>query len=253
MSMISVIVPVFAVEGYIEECLRSIMAQSYTDLEILCVNDFTMDNSMTLVKDLAREDSRIKIIANERNRGLGGARNAGLEAATGEYVLFVDSDVTLEADMAEKMLEALEKSHCDAVFCNVNLVNNQGIKEPYLPFHQPDKRKPRYTMPEDIHELIFAWPSAWNKIYKLEIIRTHNIRYMENILYEDHTFYYEYIFHCKTIYCINECLYNYSYVRYGQITRQISPRIFEIFTVIEEVEKVFCKYLPNVQVRSIMC
>ena len=83
--MISVVVPIYNVENYLDECLKSIITQTYTDIEVLCVDDCTLDNSINIVKKYMRVDPRIKLISHEENRGLGGARNTGIRFAQGEY------------------------------------------------------------------------------------------------------------------------------------------------------------------------
>lgn len=113
--MISIILPIYNMQNYIAECLESIVAQTYKDIEIICVNDFSMDNSMTIVKEYAEKDSRIKIVNNGKNRGLGGARNAGLDIAKGEYVMFCDTDDMLMPTMVEKLYNSLVENDADMV------------------------------------------------------------------------------------------------------------------------------------------
>ena len=87
--MISVILPVYHVENYIEKCLQSLISQTFSDIEIICVNDCTQDNSITIVKEYQKKDPRIRLINHLENRGLGGARNTGISAAEGEYIVFI--------------------------------------------------------------------------------------------------------------------------------------------------------------------
>ena len=107
--MISVILPIYQVENYIDECLNSIMVQTYGDIEIICVNDCTMDNSITIVKEYMKKDKRIRLINHSENRGLGGARNTGIDSANGEYILFVDSDDYIHKTLVEKLYHALKE------------------------------------------------------------------------------------------------------------------------------------------------
>ena len=105
---ISVIVPVYNVEQYLPRCVESILAQTYENLEILLVDDGTKDNSGAICDAYARQDARVKAI-HKKNGGLSSARNAGIDAATGEYLSFVDSDDWIEPDMYEKMMALMEK------------------------------------------------------------------------------------------------------------------------------------------------
>lgn len=238
--MISIILPIYNMQNYIAECLESIVAQTYKDIEIICVNDFSMDNSMTIVKEYAEKDSRIKIVNNGKNRGLGGARNAGLDIAKGEYVMFCDTDDMLMPTMVEKLYNSLVENDADMAFCDVMLLDNDGGLNPYKPFHIAEiNTKKEFYPSKAIWEFSDIWPSAWNKIYKKSIIDEFGIKYHENILYEDHTFYWEYLFKCNKVIHINEPLYCYRHNRYDSIMKEVSPRIFEIFTILDYIKEIF--------------
>lgn len=111
---ISIIIPVYNVERYLEQCVRSVMCQTYKELEIILVNDGSPDNSLSICHALQREDSRILIISQE-NRGLPSARNAGLDAATGSYIMFADSDDFVHPDMCRVALETAQATDSDIV------------------------------------------------------------------------------------------------------------------------------------------
>lgn len=250
--MISVIIPVYQVERYIAECLDSVCSQVESDLEIICVNDCTLDNSMTIVKEYAKRDSRIRIVHNDRNRGLGGARNGGIEAANGEFIAFVDSDDLLHPLMLREMRFLLEDSDADMVFCDVMLLEPEGTQTPVKSSHISDIKGMAFSMPDSLERFVDLWPSAWNKLYRTDIIRKNRIRYIENILYEDHTFYYEYILKCRSIQYLPHARYMYRHRREGQITRQVSPRIFEVFKILEEIGKVLSPHLDKEQFKRTM-
>lgn len=244
--MISIILPIYNMQDYIAECLESVINQTYKDIEIVCVNDFSMDNSMTIVKRYAKNDSRIKIINNEKNRGLGGARNAGLDAAKGEYIMFCDTDDKMMPDMVEKLYNSLIENDADMTFCDVMLLSNDGKMKPYKPFHIDQiKNNEQFYPATAIWEFSDIWPSAWNKIYKKSIIDEFHIKYHENILYEDHTFYWEYVFKCNKVIHINEPLYCYRNNRYDSIMKEVSPRIFEIFTILDYIKEIFKNNLDS--------
>ena len=100
--MLSIIIPVYNSEKYLEECLNSVLNQTLKDIEIICVNDGSTDNSLKILENIAAQDLRVRII-NQENKGQGNARNAGLEAANGDYVGFVDSDDFISPDFYEKL------------------------------------------------------------------------------------------------------------------------------------------------------
>ena len=112
MAKISVVVPVYNVEAYLERCLDSLINQTLSDIEIICVNDGSTDSSPEKLEEFAKKDSRIKII-NQENGGLSAARNTGIEAATGEYIGFVDSDDYVDLDFYEKLYNAATSHNAD--------------------------------------------------------------------------------------------------------------------------------------------
>lgn len=239
-NMISIILPIYNMQDYISECLESVLNQTYKDLEIICVNDFSMDNSMTIVKNYAKNDKRIKIVNNEKNRGLGGARNVGLDAATGEYIIFCDTDDKMMPNMAEKLYRCIVESDADMAFCDVMLLSSDELLTPYKPFHDMTISANRIFYPQKaFYRFCDMWPSAWNKIYKKSIIDTNRIRCHENILYEDHTFYYEYLLASEKVAYIPEPLYIYRNERNDSIMKEVSPRIFEIFTILDYIKEIF--------------
>lgn len=238
--MISIILPIYNMQDYVAECLESVINQTYKDIEIICVNDFSMDNSMTIVKTYAERDNRIKIVNNDRNRGLGGARNAGLDIAKGEYIMFCDTDDKVEPDFVEELYININKYNSDMAFCDVKLLNSDGSITWCKPFHDMNIcNYETFSPKENFEHFTNIWPSAWNKIYKKSIIDKNNLRYHENILYEDHTFYYEYLLNCEKVSHLNKPLYIYRHHRNDSIMKDVSPRIFEIFTILGYIENIF--------------
>ena len=115
MIKISIIIPVFNVEEYLRQCLDSIINQTYNNLEIIIVNDKSPDNSQQIIDEYTAKDSRIKPIIHTINKGLGGARNTGISAATGHYISFVDSDDYLALNTYEILVQEIEKNNSDII------------------------------------------------------------------------------------------------------------------------------------------
>ena len=115
-ELISVIIPVYNVEQYVESCLNSVIDQSYTNLEIILVDDGSTDRSGEICGQYALKDSRIKVI-HEENAGLGEARNRGLRIASGDYICFVDSDDWIEEDYCKELAQAAERTNSDIAIC----------------------------------------------------------------------------------------------------------------------------------------
>jgi len=128
MNKVSVIVPVYKVEKYLDRCVQSVVEQSYQNLEIILVDDGSPDNCPAMCDEWAIKDKRIKVI-HKKNGGVSSARNLGLEKATGDYIAFVDSDDWIELNMYEEMLKSANREKADIVFCRQNKVSAKGQVE----------------------------------------------------------------------------------------------------------------------------
>lgn len=181
MVMVSVIVPIYKVEQYLERCVSSIRGQTYKNIEIILVDDGSPDRCGEMCDDFAKEDSRIQVIHKE-NGGLSDARNVGIKQASGEYLLFVDSDDWIHKDTVMKTMQSAEKNKADIVlFDFVSIEENTG-------------RKRRFTMPfpeekiisvKDKPELICKSCSAWNKLFRRKFWEDSGIYFPVGKHYED--------------------------------------------------------------------
>lgn len=125
--LVSIIIPIYNVENYLEQCIISVVHQTYKNLEIILVNDGSPDNSGKICDNFALMDKRIKVI-HKMNGGLSSARNAGIDIAKGEYLGFVDSDDTIEPFMYEKLMTAIKRDGTDLAVCAINYVFENGKK-----------------------------------------------------------------------------------------------------------------------------
>ena len=126
--LVSIIIPIYNVENYLEQCIISVVHQTYKNLEIILVNDGSPDNSGKICDDFALMDKRIKVI-HKMNGGLSSARNAGIDIAKGEYLGFVDSDDTIEPFMYEKLMTAIKRDGIDLAVCAINYVERYDALE----------------------------------------------------------------------------------------------------------------------------
>lgn len=196
--MISVIVPIFNAEKYLHRCIKRILAQDYTDYELLLINDGSTDNSGTICDEYAIKDNRIRVFHKE-NGGVSSARNWGLDNAIGEYIMFVDSDDYMLPGMLEVMLSTLESKKADLVVCGTTETGS-GYWRPIADVdYSINQLKENFV--SLLHTELLSPP--WNKIYKKEIIGSN--RFCEDISFgEDLLFNIQYLEKCENISFIKE-------------------------------------------------
>lgn len=230
-EIVSVIVPVYNVEKYVEKCLASILKQTYTNLEIIVVDDGSTDNSYMICQAIANRDSRVKLIHKE-NGGLSDARNAGLEIATGRYIGFVDSDDFIEPTMYQVLLESCIKYDADICTCARYMVDQDtGNRSELFSYDIPITLNAQ----ESIKRLMI-WDgvdsAAWDKLYKRELFD--GMRYPYGVLHEDLNFTVRLFEKCKCICLSGVSLYNYL-LRSTSICRK--PFSFKKYDLIEQSSK----------------
>lgn len=199
-SKISVIVPVYNVAEYIPKCLDSLINQTYQNLEIICVNDGSKDNSLEILNEYEKKDKRIKVIDKE-NGGVSSARNAGLKVCRGDYITFVDSDDYLDLDVYEKSINRIKQENADVLFYTC-LCEPNGYRVPL--------EYTTFTDPFYVLEYKCENCAVWNKIFKREHIIDNNILFAEDVSYgEDRLFLSMVLPHAKVITTLPEVRYHY--------------------------------------------
>lgn len=202
---VSIIIPVYNVEQYISQCLDSLINQTLQEIEIICINDGSKDNSLNILKDYADKDSRIKII-NKKNEGLSCARNDGLKAASGEYIGYVDSDDWVAEDFYEKLFIAAKKYNADIAAGNIvrcgKLVRKYRIKY--------EKEE---LLTDGLEKLKAAqipkYNYVWNKIYKRESLLKLDIPFPAGKVYEDIRWSIKVIYYLENLVTVPESNYYY--------------------------------------------
>ncbi|MDV4769588.1 glycosyltransferase, partial [Enterococcus faecium] len=179
MCEISIIVPVYKVEPYLRKCVDSILAQTFTDFEVILVDDGSPDNSGKICDEYASKDSRVRVI-HKKNGGLSSARNAGIDVARGKYLGFVDSDDYIEKDMYELLYDNIVKEQADLSICGIYDIY-AGKKVKILP--EEYKVLDKVSAMKIVLEAQSFSVHAVNKLYKKELFN--KIRYPENIITED--------------------------------------------------------------------
>ena len=198
---ISVIIPVYNSEQYLEKCLDSVLASSFSDLEIICVDDGSTDRSMEILQSYSMTDQRVKILTQE-HLFAGAARNTGIKAAAGKYIHFLDSDDMIVPDAYEKLYAAAEASQAEVCECLYVYTDVSSGEIAY----RSNYRRQNSRFPLSVHScrtnarsLIFGHVVPWNKIYQREFLLQNNILFDDLICAEDRSFYFEVILKTKRI------------------------------------------------------
>lgn len=224
-------------EKYLPKCLESLIKQTLKDIEIICVNDGSMDNSLAILKEFASKDSRIKIIDNQ-HQGVAKTRNTGIEQSTGEYIGFVDSDDYIDIDFFEKLYNSATKSNSDIAIASIlkhknffNIYNAKYTKEETAITIQ-DKIK----LCEDKKHFFFY---AWNKIYHSGFIKENNIKFSEGQIYEDVMFAIKALYYSNKIISVYGTKYHYiehenSLTKYKDKTGEKEHDLIKAYSELQE-------------------
>lgn len=224
MPKVSVIVPFYNVEKYIEKCLNSLVNQTLEEIEIILVNDGSKDNSEKTAKEFEEKYAHKIKYYEKPNGGLGDARNFGINYATGEYIAFLDSDDYVEPTMYEEMYEKAKQENADMVECD-------------FWWEYPNKKKEDIgTTYSNQKEMLYkSRVVAWNKLIKREIYQNHpEARFSVGLRYEDVEGFYKILPYIKKVAFVRKCFIHYVQ-RQGSISNTQNRRNEEIFTVLENV------------------
>lgn len=216
MPLISIVVPVYNVEVYVAKCIESILKQTYSNLEIILVDDGSTDYSGKICDEYASKDNRI-IVIHKANEGVSSARNVGIENAKGEYIAFVDPDDYIEINMMEVLLASITNNSSSISICGYiiepsNTIQNFSVQgNKYVKYG--------YEVTQDILNDYFPKSFPWNKLYKKDLFN--EIRYPQNRVYEDIATTYKLTHKAQIISFVPSALYHYV-LRKGNITSELS-------------------------------
>ena len=246
---ISIIIPVYNVEKYLQKCLDSVINQTYKNLEIICINDGSPDNSGKILDEYAKKDGRV-IVIHQENAGVSVARNKGLEIASGEYIAFVDSDDWLEPECYELALNVLENDkEVDLVGYNADIINSRNDTNQDL-----QRNKNWFTLPfvgkfELSQKIAIRMCGAcWIYLFKASIIKNNKLKFSNYKFSEDFLFIFEYFAFVKNIYFLDKNLYNYNLAPYSAMTKYSSTQNPEYaLDVYIEIFKEACKFYKKAE------
>ncbi len=226
MSDISIIVPIYNAEKYLNKCLDSLVNQTKEDLEFILVNDGSTDSSEEIIKSY--KDKRIKYFKN-KNQGIGKTRNFGIDKATGKYIMFLDSDDYLDVTACEKLYNKATKEKLDMVVFDFYRVE-ETLKEVIIPNFENASLKQNPNLLLDINL------GPCNKLISREVIIKNNTKFLENLKYEDTTFVVEVINNSKKIGKLNEFLHYYV-IHSNSETTVRDERVFDIIKIVDIIRK----------------
>lgn len=248
--LISVILPVYNVSEYISKCLDSIISQSYGNLEIICVNDASSDNSLEILEEYKQKDKRIRIIKNETNVGAGESRNIGLKAANGEYVHFVDPDDWLEADLYSELSKKLQEfSQPDILYFKYNTFDNISKEFNTVEFKNETILN-RILNPVKNPEAFDNWDRyAWIKLHKRQFLLDNNIFYTHDKALEEMIPAAIAYVNCKTLVYTDIIGINYRINRKGSLVPEGYKSFKGIVKAFEHNKKLYKNLPDNIKYR----
>ena len=245
MIKVSIIVPFNNVENYISKCLTSLIYQSLEEIEIICVNDASTDNSKTIVSEYAKNDKRIKILNIDKMSGQSYARNLGLEIASGEYVGFVDSDDWVELDMFEKMYNQAKLGDVDITMCQAQLYDDKEQRfysDDYYSLKNLERMGNKVFSFEDTKdEILNINVVLWNKIYKREFLDNIGAKFQEGYIYEDMLFFFETYLKANRVNILWESLYYYRQNRNFSTMQNSDKKVYDRIPMVEKTYRVLEK------------
>lgn len=235
MIKVSIIVPVYNEELYLETCIKSLLNQSLKEIEIIFVDDASKDGSLSILKKYEEMyPNKIRVYHNEVNLGQGLTRNIGIDASLGKYISFVDSDDYINSKMLEIMYNKAILNNADIVSCGISFVKDDSKLDEDI---YSNTIGYLYNPLEDKEKLLDESISSSNKIYKKEFIN--NFRFIEG-MWEDIAFTYGALFNAKLVYHLNMPLYYYRKRKSNSVSSRgfnINPKLLDIFKVVDDLYK----------------
>lgn len=252
---VSIIIPVYNVEKYLRQCLDSLVNQTLKEIEIICIDDGSTDNSPIILEEYAKKDPRVRIFRQE-NQGSGIARNKAVEFAEGEYIGFMDSDDWAELNMFEKLYDNAKLNDCEIVMCPMLIINESGqglslndkINLPYYNLDCfDDSFDNRVFDYKDTEDFIFEVAvNAYNKIYKTSFVRKSGAKFAEDgLIFQDNIFFYGTYLNASRMTLIRDFLYVHRTSRPGSVQTEKGKKYIDIIKIFNMIIDIFKKSFPE--------
>lgn len=236
---VSVIVPIYNVEQYLERCLESLVNQTLEEIQIILVNDGSPDNSQVIIDKYVEKYPEKVIGLKKENGGLSDARNYGIPYAKGEYIGFVDSDDYLDVTMYEKLYEKAKETDSDIVTCGYYGIDEEA--DSYRYFQRGNMVQYGMSLHDNPKLLYTNAPYAWNKLYRKELFLETGIRFPKGKIYEDIATIYPLMLYANRISKVDEALYYYILKREGAITATFSDKILQMYHSLGIMNELYMK------------
>ena len=224
MPKISVIIPVYNVEKYLRDCLDSVVNQTIKDIEIICINDGSTDNSLDILKEYASKDERFVII-NQQNSGPSVSRNKGVDLSKGDYIAFVDSDdYLINSDYFEKLYDACERNNADIAVASI--IRGNEKKSKYILKIEKEEVETDYVKKLNL----CALPDlnhVWNKLYKRKSLLDSGVEFPEGMIYEDVCVTHKYLYYMPKLVSVPDVVYFYRKLHGSLITVKSTKARFD--------------------------
>ncbi len=251
---ISVIVPVYNVERYLPRCIDSILSQTFTDFQLILIDDGSPDACGRICDEYAARDPRIGVI-HQDNGGVSSARNRGLDVAQGEYVCFVDPDDIIFPCYLETLIATAQSSGSDLIVCGYQnsyveddvLINSRNMNKA-----TPGNYQDFSDILTELHKNTLLFMPV-NKLYKNSIIKTACLSFPKQKRYEDTAFVYRYLRHCRSLSFCDAILYNYYHYMSGRKTATTSfiPRLYDAYALVYQEGLALCEIMEQNGMRSV--
>ena len=239
MLKVSVIIPIYNVEEYLKKCLDTVVNQTYKNLEIICVNDCSPDNSLNIIEEYQLKDNRIKLVNRKQNGGLSAARNSGLDIASGDYIYFLDSDDYIDLDYIETMLNAAIKNNAEVVL-NTNIISHKGDVE--FPFSIRTYNNLSNEFIDSKQAILNILWNTWAHLWKKTFLDRINARFPEGYIIEDQYFQAITYIDIDKVYVTRDSKYHYT-MRDNSIMGGIKKDVF--YPNLKILNKIFDYYVEN--------
>ena len=243
---VSVIIPTYNSENYLEDCLKSVINQTFKDYEIIIVDNHSEDNTLKIIEKFMEKYPRINLIKLDSNLKQGIARNIGVQNAVGEYIMFVDSDDKVSPEFVGKMYNKIKSDDADMTICRWATFDNKtgkvNFNHGYANFHRlPEHFRKTSFKWSDIKEEVFSQSNVpWDKIYKKQFLTYKNVEFPGGMFFEDNVFSFDAIMKAEKITVLDECLIYYRINRKQAVTARCDETFFDYL-------KIFSKIKENLQ------